>query len=982
LRASRTADDRPAYVEEPAETTEEYPPEPEAPTEGPLRLPIITAHDISACGCIEANFQPARTLAPPRNRQERVRAEAVLQTGASSMLLEDDGSLWTWGDNNWGQLGDGSSLFRTIPIQILDSVVAITPGGGSAIRADGSLWAWGVERFDSWDNMEPPVTPRHLMDDVIAFYQNESSDFAIRADGSLWVWYHRRASNTQWWWGSFVPGEETVPVHVLDSVVAVSIVNNTAFAHQCNGSLWTINGEAATHVMDAVTAIYAPFTGVHWGIYSGTQDIFITQTDGSLWRVRIRHPRDPSISHIMDDVATVYRAFQNDFIIQTDGTLWAMGDNNFGQLGDGTRTRRNEFVRITDSVAYIFPQTDYTFAIKTDGSLWAWGSNDSYQLGDGTTINRNAPVHIMDLVASVHPFWDSLFAIRSDGSLWAWGMNWGGRLGDGTAIYRPTPVHIMDAVAEIYEFSGSIFAIGADGGLWAWGYELVTRQDDGSLPVRILDSVMSIQMGGGGIYAIQDDGNIWMWAMGWGGPFGIGSWVSHGTLVNISYAFSYGEEGSVPSALGYFSNVALSPASHRRQPPFMVSESWGGLAHFMVDADTRLWAWGDNWEGQLGDGSADSRFPPVHIMDAVICIHSSRGIVHALQNDGNLWVWGRDHDAHVNVMDSVTAFYSHWDSHFALKSDGSLWGWGDNWHGQLGGGTDEYQAYPIQIMEQVISAYMHNDSHVFFALQADGSLWSWGINTVGVLGDGTSSVWPIWRIIEMGSITSPTRILEDVATFYLEENSAFAIKTDGTLWAWGDNSGGQLGDGTRINRHTPVRIMDGVGSVHTNGASTFVTRSDGSLWAWGWNAMGQLGDGTTISRLSPVHIDINPLANMHITAGATFAIQDDNSLWAWGGSFGSAPVYIMDAVSFVLADGSGSGYFVVQTGGSLWLLGDSPHDLEFIMGQVAAVHSAGGVHYVMQTDGSLLAWGNNWDGMLGDSGIFIDRDNPVSISTQ
>ena len=152
----------------------------------------------------------------------------------------------------------------------------------------------------------------------------------------------------------------------------------------------------------------------------------------------------------------------------------------------------------------------------------------------------------------------------------------------------------------------------------------------------------------------------------------------------------------------------------------------------------------------------------------------------------------------------------------------------------------------------------------------DGSLWAWGGNSFGRLGDGTT----IDR-------HTPVHIMDDVAAVSAGSFHTLAITTDGSLWAWGGNWDGQLGDGTTTARRTPVHIMDDVVAVSAGSWHTLAITTDGSLWAWGRNWDGQLGDGTTIDRHTPVHIMDDVVA---VSAGGsyTLAITTGGSLWAWG----------------------------------------------------------------------------------------------------
>ena len=131
------------------------------------------------------------------------------------------------------------------------------------------------------------------------------------------------------------------------------------------------------------------------------------------------------------------------------------------------------------------------------------------------------------------------------------------------------------------------------------------------------------------------------------------------------------------------------------------------------------------------------------------------------------------------------------------------------------------------------------------AVKTDGSLWAWGGNNYGQLGDGTNIDHKI-----------PVKIMDDVAAISSGGNHSTAIKTDGSLWSWGRNFGGEFKDGGEYFEfyYLPIKIMDDVASVSAGEYHTIALKKDGSLWAWGWNAYGQLGDGTNTSRNAPVKI--------------------------------------------------------------------------------------------------------------------------------
>lgn len=220
-------------------------------------------------------------------------------------------------------------------------------------------------------------------------------------------------------------------------------------------------------------------------------------------------------------------------------------------------------------------------------------------------------------------------------------------------------------------------------------------------------------------------------------------------------------------------------------------------------------------------------------------------------------------------------------------------------------------------------------------IDSDGSLWAWGKNDVGQLGNGTT----VNRLtpVQIGSSNNWSQVST-------KQSHSLAIKEDGTLWAWGENGYGQLGDGTNIDRHSPVQIgSDGDWAKVTAGfSSSFGIKTDGTLWAWGRNNSGVLGDGTNIDRLSPVQVG-TASDWLQIAAGGshTVAIKSDGSLWSWGDNYYG------------------------QLGNGTYFLGDGLTSSRETPGQVGSntnwVQVDTGAEYTvaLADDGSLWMWG--WD---------------------
>jgi len=412
-----------------------------------------------------------------------------------------------------------------------------------------------------------------------------------------------------------------------------------------------------------------------------------------------------------------------------------------------TTTLTSDAIGTADSIFADFKMMDggeeHTFVIKTDGSLWGWGSNEHGQLGDGTTTNRLNPVKIMDDVASINSSDVASMAIKTDGSLWAWGKN-DGQLGDGTA-------NIYEIVYDEYGFltNGELL-----------------ENNNRLKPIKIMDDVIKVYTDysySTVTYVLKKDNTLW----------GCGIIQDYGKGLGYTSVINYGNR---------FTKILDDVKD------FIPSDRHC----FAIKKDDSLWAWGANW-GQLFDNSSDDIIKPKKVLDGVKSVSS--------------W-W--------------------YEGTLVIKKDGrvlisGIVGRGIN---RRINNSDDYIA---NINEEMIEAIINRDN--IFYIKSDNSLWC--------------------------GFIEPEKLLDDVQSFTAGYMHNMAVKTDGSLWTWGYwNDYGQLGDGTTDGREdTPVKIMDGVVLCRPISTySTFIIKSDGSLWACGNNEHGQLGDGTTENRLSPVKI--------------------------------------------------------------------------------------------------------------------------------
>ena len=310
--------------------------------------------------------------------------------------------------------------------------------------------------------------------------------------------------------------------------------------------------------------------------------------------------------------------------------------------------------------------------------------------------------------------------------------------------------------------------------------------------------------------------------------------------------------------------------------------------------DGTVLAWG---VGMLGNGAKRKSFVPVQVqgLSQVTAIATRQ----ALREDGTVWRWGENRSGdcgdgtntpiqlipvQVKDLEGVKAI----SACLALREDGTVWAWGSNCYGQLGNGTSEDRNVPVQVHNLNGITAISNGGYIYsLALREDGTVWVWGKNDCCQLGDGTDNY-------DNRLVPGQVLGLDDVTAISAYHHS-LALKKNGTVWAWGSNRCGQLGDGTTVVRNTPVQVqgLSEIIDISAGAGHSLALRSDGSVWAWGVNAYGQLGNGMATERdkittdypPNPIPIQVKNLSGVTaISAGTqhSLALTKDGAIWAWG----------------------------------------------------------------------------------------------------
>lgn len=673
-----------------------------------------------------------------------------------ALATKSDGTLWVWGKND-AYIGTGNSDTVLVPKKIgsggFVDVVIESDYKILALKNDGSVYVWG-ELFG-------PKKPTLAGTGFDKIY--------IKKDGTLRFPTGRDDKTLLLEWG-----EEFLNVEDGNRVSANAFKYSNGVLLDKNGNIWE---KLIPGFFKSKGDIYSDFVDIS----SSGKNVLGIKKDGSLWYWK---SKDYEYEAAID--------YKYEAAIST-------GDNS--SISKYTPRKIGvdfKAVSVSPSVSLYESYLTHYLALKNDGSLWAWGSNANGQLGDGTHIDRLNPKLIgfgFNAISAGNGFSVAL----KNGKLFSWGSNNIGQLGDGTTTSTTLPnQNIDDSILDQYNpkffrFSSTIsantssFALKNDGTLWGWGGNTycppIAFINNPSLKC-VIDINIPILLSKEkytniikDYYLLKEDGSLW-------------------TTPNSG---NYKYPDIIDDGI-FYKNYSTS----------------GYLRDYNIEAGIRtdgsLWIKGDNIRTIIGQLPSSDKPKLIGTEYSKVSVGSNH--ILALKNDGTLWGWGDNDRWQLGVdlpfkysVDPVLIGNDFIDMEagvsvsFAIKSDGSLWGWGSNASGQID---------PSRIITYVKEPQMIGSNYIkvssnghTLGLKSDGSLYGWGLNYTGQLGV------EVYNSDDLKKTYAPTLIGNGFIDISAGLGYSLALKNDGSLWGWGNNEHGQLGDGTYNNSFKPVMIGTG-----------------------------------------------------------------------------------------------------------------------------------------------------------------------------
>lgn len=512
------------------------------------------------------------------------------------VALSNDGEVYAWGRNKYGQLGNGLELDEyTSPekIESLTNIIKIESGINHSIALDhnGNIYAWGDNSYGQFGNGNNIGSNVPVLVDTI----NDINNIAVGYNHTIFVknndGIYACGNNEYGQLGNGITNNSNLPIKISNNSEPVSISG----------------GLNHTLEIDNQNNIYV------WGS-NINQQLGVTENTGAFVPVSVYN---------LDNVISIASGKYHNLALRKDGTVWSWGYNSHKQLGDGSTINIDIPKKVMDDVKSIAAGHYHSLALKTDGTVYAWGFNGYGQLGNNGQVKDYSPVkvdNLTDVKAVAAGEYHSL-ALKNDGTVYSWGRNENGQLGNGSteSLWIPHEVEGLTDIKAIAAGQYTSFAIKENGTVYAWGVNCNSGQlGDGTTinrnkPVELtLNDIQYIAAGPYHTLMLDSNGKV--------SAFGDNSYYQYGNIRKES-----------------LENIKAIAA--------------GQYHSLMLTKEGKVLACGNNKYGQLGNGTDKRNVIPIEIegLEDVVDIAAGYGHSVALKKDGTLMTWGNDGSGQLGI---------------------------------------------------------------------------------------------------------------------------------------------------------------------------------------------------------------------------------------------------------------------------------------------------------------------------------------------
>ena len=888
------------------------------------------------------------------------------------IATKEDGTAITWGINSYAQSSNGTTTNNLLPVALkysqdqdkIDKIISISAGDGTTVvaREDGKVWTIGKNNYGQLGDSSVSSKKEFvcISKPILLF---EETPIRIKGIGNT---KNAQVNMSQGF---------NLLYNKVDNTDFTYEIKNTKVAtvDKTTGKITSVKkGKTSLTVIDKISG------------QTTSADVYVLGADDITF---------PQI--LSNNYATL--------TLKSNGEIWSYGYNGYGQLGTGdTSNKILPTYTGTTNIVQIGLGTTHAIAVDTDGHVWTWGYNGYGQLGNGTTSGTTLQKQqvkspdgkgVLENIVSVAAGDSYSVALDKNGNVYTWGYNGYGNLGLGNTDYRTLPVKVdnLQGIIKIAAGNVSTFAIDNNNHLWAAGYNGYGNLGDGTTgdktqftKLQTIENVAEVSVSPtNSTIALLLDGTVW----------GFGH-NANNQLTNVG--------GAIPQQL-------QGPDGALKD---ITSIGTGYYTGYAITSEEKVVAWGlDNYSQLASTETGTTKETPVYMKD----------------KDGN------------DFTDAMIVSGGIYNTELA-KNDGTVWSIGYNGYGELGDGSSTSKAkietistQYVKLQEREATLKLSNPNYqinpttvygfnlLFDEIENKGFTYKSSDETIAKVDETTGKVTATGlgrayitvtakgteeetRVV-INVIAENKKVKEKVETGHIH---SLALKQDGTIWSWGDNTQGEMGNGTisSIKTTEPTQIEKGKyketqttqtpdGSTQTTTTEKEVTLnnikdiaagyyynlavdSEGQVYSWGYNGYGQLGDNTTESKSIPTRIEgLGEIEKVYINGNTSMAINKQGEIYIWGYEYSKTP----EKLNFYSKAVDIHGKLILAEDGSVWnISGNTPSRIAELK-NIIEIASGDSYYSALDTKGQVWVWGYNGYGQLSQ-GNTNNINEPTTVKIE
>ncbi len=794
--------------------------------------------------------------------------DTVYGVGSGGQILHYDGTAWSaitspTTNTLWGIWGASCSNIYAVG------------DNGTVVRFDGTVWS-----------AQTDMHPQPFRD----VWGTASDDIYVVGDAGIHVWFEgavwvTKSSGTTddllgvWGGGGpmvhYVGAAETVGYGFRDATVTVLPDTDTL----------TVIGDTVRFAADVRDAGANPITdaALLWDSFDETvatvdADGLVTAVAEGTTTIRARWPGgaqgSATIVVLPVEPGNIAAGYDHSCGIDASGNAYCWGYNNYGQLGTGTTNGSASPVAVTGG--HTFDRVDagerFSCGVASDSTAYCWGLGSNGRLGNGTMANSLSPSTVVGghKFVTVAPGNNHACGVASDSTAYCWGYNGWGQVGNGSTTDVSAPAAVLGGLDYVDVAAGYAHSCGvtASGDAYCWGRNNYGELGDGTAGTADSSHTAVLVLGGQTFRQID---------VGWYHSCGVTADRELYCWGNGSYIGTGGGSSSIPVQVSIPDPVE-----------YVTAQQWASCA--ITSAGT-AYCWGSGSYGQGGDGTTWFHSTPVQVSSGAFLRSISTGGYHTCAGTeaGEAYCWGRNSNGQLGdanlphvvplavagglTLQSIESGGYHT---CGLDASGNAYCWGEGGWGQLGNGVFGPSTTPVSVLGALALQQVSGGGRHTCAVTTGQAAYCWGYNFQGQLGTGNTV-----------NTSAPVAVSggHSFATVSSGYSHTCGVTTPaGSVYCWGSNSDGQLGDGTTNSDSTPVAVSlpETIQAVTTGTYHSCALGTSGTAYCWGHGLSGELGHGVWGSSLIPVTVSGGPFQSIEAGDYYTCGLDPVGNAYCWG----------------------------------------------------------------------------------------------------